>query len=152
MKRLLIFAFIFSLTSFQAKAESEADCAIWICLPGGFPSGCEAAYRAYKDRIKHDRAPLPKLSSCTTGPNGEKVDGRYELGYERYELCKAGFVLRNPADQGRQGAALCVKGECRNMWDGGGTRGCESYQAVTRQKQNYVKMWVDGDYLGQFFY
>lgn len=27
-----------------------------------------------------------------------------------------------------------------------------SYQAVLRPKPNYVKMWVDGDYLGQYFY
>lgn len=156
MKRLLVIAFVFSLVSFSAKAESEADCAIWICLPGGFPSGCEAAYREYKGRIKHGRPPLPKLSSCTTGPNGEKIDGQYELGYERYEFCKAGFFLKDSPDQDRYGTALCVKNECRNgSIDGGGGGGigsCESYQAIKRQKQNYVKMWVNGDYLGQFFY
>lgn len=155
MKHLLIFSFVFLLISFPAEAESEANCAIWICLPGGFPSGCEAAYNAYKDRIKHGRPPLPQLSACTTGPKGEKVDGRYELGYERYEFCKAGFVLRESSDQGRFGSALCVKNGCNNsdIGDGGRVIGnCESYQAIKRQKQNFVKMWINGDYLGQFFY
>ncbi len=152
MKRLLIFILVIFLIPIQVKADSDADCAIWICLPGGFPSGCEAAFRAYRGRIKHDRPPLPKLSSCTTGPNGEKIDGKYELGHERYELCKTGFVLRYPADQGRSGSALCVKGGCRNVEDGGRMNGCESYQAIKRAKPNYVKMWVNGDYLGQFFY
>ena len=29
---------------------------------------------------------------------------------------------------------------------------CKNYQAIRRTKQSYVKMWVDGDYLGKFWY
>jgi hypothetical protein len=30
--------------------------------------------------------------------------------------------------------------------------GCSVSYAPRRAKQNYVKMWVDNEYLGQFFY
>jgi len=60
-------------------SASQDACAIWICLPGGFPSGCSGAYSEFQKRIKKGRDPLPRLSSCTTGPNGEKVDGHYQL-------------------------------------------------------------------------
>ena len=43
---------------------NDADCAIWLCLPTGFPSGCEEAKDAFKDRIKNFKSPLPALSSC----------------------------------------------------------------------------------------
>ena len=90
----LIIVFTFVTYSPKSYAASEAACAIWICLPGGFPQGCSAAYSEFKKRIKKGRDPLPRLSSCTTGPNGEKVDGHYQLGYERFEPCDEGYVLR----------------------------------------------------------
>lgn len=51
----------FSLPSFAA---SDDECAIWMCLPTGFPSGCGGAKRAFKDRIKHFKSALPSFSSC----------------------------------------------------------------------------------------
>src|SRR5690606_15229098 len=93
---LVIAVAIFSITGEipQVRAASEADCAIWICLPGGFPSGCGAAHSAFKKRIKKGRQPLPALASCTTGPNGKGVNGNYQLGYELFEACKEGYVLK----------------------------------------------------------
>ncbi|MCO5164595.1 MAG: hypothetical protein M9939_26255 [Mesorhizobium sp.] len=49
----------------EAKAASEAECAIWICLPGGFPGGCEAAHSAMIARIKSLRPPLPPFKECS---------------------------------------------------------------------------------------
>ncbi|WP_039949412.1 hypothetical protein [Vibrio ichthyoenteri] len=43
---------------------SDADCSIWLCLPTGFPSGCGDAKKAFKDRIKKFKPPLPNLASC----------------------------------------------------------------------------------------
>jgi len=134
-------------------AESEDACAIWICLPGGFPSGCEGAYREFKDRIKHRKPPLPALSSCTTGPNGEHVDGRYELGLERFEACEDDYVLREGTGNG--GATIlgmCYLKRCAPAENQNGNDYCQHYEAVKRLKPNYIKMWVDGDYLGQFWY
>lgn len=30
---------------YTANAASQAECSIWLCLPGGFPAGCGAAIR-----------------------------------------------------------------------------------------------------------
>ncbi|MGR5298462.1 conjugal transfer protein TraL [Vibrio mediterranei] len=51
---------------------NDADCAIWLCLPTGFPSGCEEAKDAFKDRIKNFKSPLPSLPSCFVD-TGEKT-------------------------------------------------------------------------------
>lgn len=48
----------------QAAPSHEDQCAIWLCLPGGFPNGCGAAKSAMKWRIKHHQSPLPSFSSC----------------------------------------------------------------------------------------
>ncbi len=45
-------------------AASQAECAIWLCLPGGFPAGCAAAHAAMIDRIKDFKPPLPPFASC----------------------------------------------------------------------------------------
>lgn len=71
MKRLFgalsLFAVAFAFTA-PAQAASQDECAIWICLPGGFPSGCGAAKSAMKDRIEDLKSPLPSFSSCAVNP------------------------------------------------------------------------------------
>ncbi|GIU48848.1 hypothetical protein TUM4438_31150 [Shewanella sairae] len=47
-----------------AHAASEAECAIWLCLPTGFGSGCGDAKDAFKDRIKKFKPPLPEFLGC----------------------------------------------------------------------------------------
>lgn len=150
-KLILVFFSAFLCFGFvkPAYAESEDACAIWICLPGGFPQGCSGAYSEFKHRIKKGRPPLPELSSCTTGPNGEKVSGHYQLGYERYEPCEDGYVLRESQQYNQ---AKCYVERCAPERYSNDNYYCDSYQAVLRPKPNYVKMWVDGDYLGQYFY
>ena len=144
------------LTPSAARAGSEADCAIWLCLPGGFPPACGAAYKAFMHRIKHRKPPLPNLSSCMVGPSGvsgsEKVSGKYKQGYERYESCREGYVLRESNDNGMI-RGVCLPASCASapsyhlqyFF-------CRGYDAVRRAKPHYVKMWVNGDYLGQYFY
>lgn len=134
-----------------AYASSQDACAIWICLPGGFPSGCGGAYSEFKKRIKKGRDPLPKLSSCTTSPNGEKIDGHYQLGYERFEPCDDGYVLREKRQGYRAAQGVCYRTQCAPQQFQENYR-CEGYQAVIRPKPRYVKMWVNGEYLGQYFY
>jgi hypothetical protein len=51
-----------------ASAPSQDECAIWICLPGGFPSGCGDAKSAMRDRIRDRKPPLPRFSSCAENP------------------------------------------------------------------------------------
>ncbi|MGD1336094.1 hypothetical protein ACP6H1_27250 [Vibrio harveyi] len=51
------------LSSPPAMASSD-ECGIWLCMPFGFPSGCGDAKKAFKDRIKHFKSPLPPLHKC----------------------------------------------------------------------------------------
>jgi hypothetical protein len=148
---MIIMAMLIISNGKMALASSQDACAIWICLPGGFPSGCGGAYSEFKKRIKKGRDPLPKLSSCTTGPNGEKVDGHYQLGYERFEPCDEGYVLREKQQGYRATQGLCYRTQCAPQQYQENYR-CENYQALIRPKPHYVKMWVNGEYLGQYFY
>jgi hypothetical protein len=138
-----------------AKAESQAACAIWLCLPGGFPTGCSAAYSEFKQRIKKGRSPLPNLSSCTTGPDGKSSNGGYQMGVEYFLSCKEGFKYNRPP-QGYSDEIICVptNPECnvREKYRRGDNIDCTSYQPERRKQTRFVKMWVDGQYLGQFFY
>lgn len=132
-------------------SASQDACAIWICLPGGFPSGCSGAYSEFKKRIKKGENPLPRLSSCTTGPNGETVDGHYQLGYERFEPCDEGYVLRERSQGYRAIEGACYRRFCAPSQFQENSS-CQNYSAILRPKPYYVKMWVNGDYLGQYFY
>lgn len=136
--------------SAPAKASSQDACAIWICLPGGFPSGCSEAYSEFKSRIKHGKPPLPDLASCTSSPDGKVSSGRYEMGHEYFEPCKEGYTLRQ-TNYGIGSSGVCEKKTCLST----GRENCQvlaRYDAIRRTKPSYVKMWVDGQYLGQFFY
>ncbi|ANC00457.1 TPA: conjugal transfer protein [Vibrio parahaemolyticus] len=52
------------MVSPTAYAASDADCSIWLCLPTGFPSGCNDAKSAFKQRIKKLKSPLPDFAGC----------------------------------------------------------------------------------------
>ncbi|WP_321273645.1 conjugal transfer protein TraL [uncultured Vibrio sp.] len=67
MKHKLFMAAItaaFLLPVQPTYAASEDECAIWLCLPTGFPSGCSGAKRAFVKRIKKFKPPLPNFASC----------------------------------------------------------------------------------------
>ena len=89
----------------EALAASQAECAIWLCLPGRFPSGCEAAKRAFHRRLDRDLAPLPRWSQCAVN-GAPSANLTYQLGSEPYFPCEEGFTLVMP-NRGRQ--ARCVQ-------------------------------------------
>lgn len=138
-----------------AKAESEAACAIWLCLPGGFPTGCAAAYSEFKHRLKKGKSPLPSLLSCTTGPDGNSSNGSYQMGVEYFLPCKEGFQYdRTP--QNNLDEVMCIptnpKCNIREKYRGGKKVDCTPYQAERRKQTRFIQMWIDGKYIGQFFY
>ena len=64
------------LTSFYAVtysntalSASQNECAIWLCLPAGFPSGCAAAHSAMVKRVRKLKPPLPRFSGCSEDGN-----------------------------------------------------------------------------------
>ena len=69
----LIAAFL--LPAQPTHAASDDECAIWLCLPTGFPSGCGDAKKAFKDRIKHFKPPLPSFTSCLVTPDVPTMPG-----------------------------------------------------------------------------
>lgn len=62
MKKVLL---LLSIAASFAHAESQDECSIWLCLPSGFPAGCEAAHSAMISRIKDEKSPLPPFSACS---------------------------------------------------------------------------------------
>ena len=162
LKLIFLSIFLVSTSSVltPVRAESQDACAIWLCLPAGFPQGCGGAYGEFMHRLKKRRPPLPDLSSCTTGPNGEKSKGRYEVGYEQYYPCEEGFGLRVNTDPEGGDWARCIgnssdlscphKEGLQTMHSG--DQCYYYYPAKRRLKPNYIKMWVNGEYLGQYYW
>lgn len=152
MKRLLATASI-GFTAMiaapaPAQAASEAACAIWLCLPAGFPSGCSAAHSEFKHRIKKGRPPLPDFASCAVGGS----TGNYQMGYERLESCKDGYEERDTFFRhGVHHKNACISTACNTDWSGT-SKSCKYYVRELRAKPNYVKMWVDGDFIGQYWF
>lgn len=153
-KWAVIFIFLQIWVIGKAQAESQNACAIWLCLPGGFPKGCASAYDEFRSRIEHGKPPLPDLSSCVVGPDRKQSNGTYQIGTEFFEPCKSGFAVDQEILNGL-GRAICkpTSSQCllspkyrKQKMD------CIPYNALMRSKFHYVKMWVEGRYLGQFFY
>lgn len=136
----------------QQAAASTAECEIWLCLPGGFPSGCEPAYSAFKSRIRAGKSPLPPLSSC-----GSSSQGNYKMGYEPYENCKPGYQMRGGQNTGSRdsndGPARCVETNCRQRGQGYmQEEQCDTYAAVPKPKPYFLQMWIDGEYQGKHYF
>ena len=105
-------AVMLPLTAYAASDaimdDRESECAIWLCLPGGFPEGCEAAKRSYVKRITsftgghHPRrkfTDLPRFDLCVdenppgiedynVGPDSVITwQGAYEVHMPAYNVC-----------------------------------------------------------------
>ncbi len=115
MKKFFISSYLLALTMSPAMAASDDimsdrqnECAIWLCLPGGFGPGCEAAHAAYIKRISAfsggDRpqrlyTDLPRFELCkddnppgiddfNVGPESEiTYKGAYEINMPSYNTC-----------------------------------------------------------------
>lgn len=109
---LSLFAVAFVFTA-PAQAASQDECAIWICLPGGFPSGCGAAKSAMKKRIKKFKPPLPSFASCAVNP---------PTGSGSHMSSKHGYAAYIPEHQ-----------VCNNTWDE-----CHSWELET-VPASYIK-------------
>jgi len=146
---------ILPIGNFQKSyAASQNECAIWLCLPGGFPQGCSAAYGAMIDRLKSIKPPLPNFGSCAT-----EGSGKYVIGYEQFEPCKDGFEHREVNNGVDVVGMNCFNPSsmCRRLRDGGGgyfppDLDCKTYKAIKRPKPSFVEMWANDEYIGKFFY
>lgn len=140
---LLAAALAAALLTPPAQAASQDECAIWICLPGGFPSGCGSAHSAFKKRLKKGKSPLPSWGSCSvSNPGSPPVDARASYGREPYYPCRDGYRLvraKRDREAGNQ-PARCVSLRTR--------RGepIDSYQARARPNGGrYVTYTINGE-------
>ena len=151
---LLVLIGTFAITSIKpshAQSDKDLDCGIWICLPGGFPGGCEPYHDRLKERLKEGKGPLISLSSCGGGSSKGTKYGR-----EYYHACRSGFKLvttpddrtGEPTDGRCINQRKCVTREGRDET----RRNCGDYKARKRSKQRFVDMVIDGERLGKFYY
>lgn len=125
-KQCLLAAPAAAFLSFNAMAASDDimsdrqnECAIYLCLPGGFPGGCEAAYSAYVKRItsftggshpKRKYTDLPRFDLCVdenppgiedfnVGPDSViTYQGAYEVHMPEYNTCTRWSYRKNSTD------------------------------------------------------
>jgi hypothetical protein len=139
----------------SAKAASQDECAIWICLPGGFPSGCGGAKSALKKRIKKFKPPLPAFSSCvvSSGSNSSQMSYDYNFAalIAEQRTCKRW-------GHGNGSVKRCVGGwEVIPQHYEKGTR-CYHEQGGYRTPRGciatkrYVDVYIDGHTAGPTYY
>jgi hypothetical protein len=128
-------------------APSQDECAIWLCLPGGFPEGCSGAHRAFTKRIRKGKPPLPDFSSCSS-----RGIGSYQMGYDQLEDCRTGYVQKdNWIGNNQYIKNACVSESCYQPFNINAAR-CEAYHQQQRVKPHYVDMWTEGEYIGRFWW
>lgn len=138
-----------------ATAASQDECAEWICLPGGFPSGCGGAQSAMNNRIANHQTPLPDFDECSANPpQGSGSHMTYTMGQAAYVPTHT--VCPDNGDNGmwwmqqqcHTVQAHYVDGTACSFSDGdmtGTPAGC------TGTKQ-YVKVFSDGNQAGTTYY
>ena len=142
------------LLSPPSYAASEAECAIWLCAPSGFPgaAGCAFALAAMIDRVRKFNPPLPPFGSCSQ--NGSNDGNSFQYG-------AAAFVPahRSCANWGYRGDGL----ECRN-WESiparhiHGTTCRTHHESGLREPRgctrtdHYVQTFQHGRAMGDVFY
>lgn len=91
------------MATFATSAEASSndnECGIWLCLPVGFGvQGCSEPKKAFLKRIRKGRSPLPSLGRCSGG----KSEGRYDMVYDPFQSCPAGWAARHTYPQDDNG-------------------------------------------------
>jgi len=100
MKHLLLSTLVTTMVvtpflSSNTLAATQAECAIWLCLPTGFPSGCSDAKSAMIKRVKKLKSPLPSLSACMSGAGANNSGMSYNYSNAAYvpsrRICSIGI-------------------------------------------------------------
>lgn len=88
------------------------------------------------------------------GPDAASSDGRYAMGYEEWETCKAGYEQVSYIDPFEaQRTQACVSQSCSNKQPNVyGKFECDHYLSVKRANPNFIKIWVDNEYQGKYSY
>ena len=176
---LSLFGSVAQAASSGIMKDRQNECAIWLCLPGGFPGGCEAAKSAFIDRItsftsgKHPRrkfTDLPSFDLCVdenpegiedfnVGPDSViTYNGAYEVHMPAYNTCTR-WSYRGSGDY-RVRYCAAVKTTPAKTFESQekyheyqtievGQRSYSSHYAPTT---HYTEVLVDGKAVGQRHY
>lgn len=145
----ILFLLVAVFVSMQpAQAASEAECAIWLCLPAGFPSGCSDAHSAFRDRIRHLRPPLPPIMSCVVGADSSGMSSDYGvaaiIGASR-RCVETGVYDRTECVRSETVPETYVKGTaCRHSDGGESPLGCI-------RTGHYIDVFVEGNRVGDTY-
>ncbi|EAZ4194915.1 TPA: conjugal transfer protein TraL [Citrobacter farmeri] len=148
---------LFAATGLMApktvQAASQDECAIWLCLPGGFPSGCGGAKSAMLKRVKKGKSPLPDFMSCAVKSDSDSTmtyDYNNAAAIQERRVCKrySGNHNNSRCVEWETIPAHYVKGKtCRINWQTGSRNpeGCTS-------TYKYVDVFIDGKNAGDTYF
>lgn len=146
---MLLFIMISTVFPKVSVAASQDECAIWLCMPAGFPgSECSAPHKAMLKRVKKGKSPLPSFSSCAVNSSSS---GSASTG---------------------KGAWLPERKECVRWSRGHGDEWCTKYETKPAEfkkdqlciinngnhyppgcrSQNYIDIYIDGKKVGNTYY
>ena len=166
----------------ENMTTAEKDCAIWICLPGGFPSDCSAVHDRFKWRIRNHKPPLPDYAGCV-GDGAIDGEGRYIVGYDIFEECKPGYelvVTDNRTDKvlteeqilgslfiGREKGNDYLQAECRNtdpscerpigasptLFNATNPKACKDYEPNRLERmKRFIQVIVNDEEYPKYYY
>lgn len=167
-----------SAISDNIRSDRESECAIWLCLPGGFAQGCSAAKKAYLERIhdvsKHGTrkyTDLPAFKYCKDeNPEGIKdtylepesvldYHGKYEVHMPEINTCtRWKDVTTAPGVTKRYCAAVSTTPA--EVFDSDEEHhpyktikvGAERYTEGEAPVRHYAYVLVDGQIVGEKYY
>lgn len=151
---MALFGVTTSMISPSAQAASEDECAIWLCLPGGFPSGCGGAKSAMVKRVKNGKSPLPDFVSCAVksenGGSSMTYDYNYAAAIQEQRVCKRYTSNRNNSRcvEWETVPAHYQKGKTCRISSQTGSRSPRGCTATYR----YVDVFVDGALAGDTYF
>ena len=134
----LTFIFLTAFNSAPSFAASQDECAIWLCLPAAFPTGCGAAKSAFKKRIKHHKSPLPAFGSCAVKSSSKM---NYTMGKIVYIPPRTCGAFGGAGYYGFGGCTPFVGGWVKNG-------SCPTIGCTTKR---YIDIKVDGEEVGSTF-
>lgn len=119
------------LAVIPSSYASEDDCAIWLCLPTGFPDGCGKAKKAFLHRIKKFRPPLPNIASCLLKPSDLPPESREQ--YKEAIKSSSKMSYREGVAAKMPAGKYCVSYSRRSGRDG--RYYCSSYE---QRAEHYI--------------
>lgn len=150
---MALFGVSTSIITPSAQAASEDECAVWLCLPSGFPSGCGSAKSAMLKRVKKGKSPLPDFLSCAvkgnSGGSSMTYDYNNAAAIQERRVCKqySGNQNNNRCIKWETIPAHYIKGETCRFYPQGGRRpeGCTA-------TYKYVDVFIDGKNAGDTYF